>query len=435
MTDAKDDDLLELEADDPLSPSEAHGKVSGAAVPQKKKTGLLVRAKKWGATRSVKTVGWKIIVQALGEEGQRLFGNLIDAAKQFFGDKSGAQIAEDALIIVVKVRILLDDGLLAADVFRGSEELLHSLLFEVQKVFELSSSASENKTEVELNPSGVSSVLYQIRDSWREIFAPLMQDKNLNKFVDVLTKVGDIAFLTAFLNEAKYAKFKQEVEACFKTMMHNVHLRDTKMDRNCRFANCLNPAVRSQGLFRSVGFCAAHHLEHYQPIFICPELHHFIAEEEQNTIFFLDHLKKAKDPKEDPLQAYSLSVMIQQWKSITSKEMRLKRAKTLSAKYLDPNSRNAFPFPAEIVEPILKDLDSRNAKSPKLPFEYFDPLLKYCTEILSEYFKTFIVSSDYERFQASTTLPREEMNSLRKYSRAPPSFAAGGSLRGLPQPH
>jgi hypothetical protein len=430
MADGKDDDLVELEDDVGDNP-----KVSGATTPQKKKTGLLVRAKKWGATRSVKTVGWKIIVQALGEEGQRLFGNLIDAAKLFYGDKAGAAVAEDALIIVVKIRILLDDGLLAPDVFRGSEEMLHSLLFEVQKVFDESARAAENKSDVELNPAGVTSSLYQIRDSWKEIFAPLMQDKNLNKFVDVLTKVGDTAFLTTFLNDAKHAKFKNEVETCFKTMMQNVHLRDTKMERNCRFANCLNPAVRSQALFRSVGFCAAHHLEHYQPIFICPELHHFIMEEEQNTVFFLDYLKKLKESREDPLQAYSLSVMIQQWKSITSKDMRLKRAKTLSSKYLDPSSRNAFPFPSEMVETTLKDLDSRNAKSPKLPFEYFDNILKYCLDILQVHFENFIKSSDYERFLASTTLPREEMNAMRKYSRAPPSFGQANAMRGVPQPH
>eukprot|EP00475_Leptophrys_vorax_P025341 TRINITY_DN354_c0_g1_i1.p1 TRINITY_DN354_c0_g1~~TRINITY_DN354_c0_g1_i1.p1 ORF type:complete len:426 (-),score=120.34 TRINITY_DN354_c0_g1_i1:165-1442(-) len=386
-----------------------------------------MRSKKFIATKTANNkVGRKVIFQALGEDGERLFTAVMDALKIFYGDKQGAQVGKDILTLVLKVKILFDEEILSFDKFKESEEVAHSLLFEAQKSFDTrtsegSSSSSDEKKDSGkriINPVQLSRILLEIRDTWKVIFKEMMTEKNVAKFVNLLTMIGDPEFLYAFLNDDKFQRVKGETDASFRAIMQNVHLRDPRIERTCRFANCTSTAIRSQGLFRSAGFCGSHHIEHFQSIWTDPCLSHFIYEDEQNTLFFVDYLKKHSEESkgEDPVGCFNFLMQFMQWKSISSKDMRLTRAKTIASKFLDPTSPNALPFAAEVGAEILQDLDVRDKNSARLPFDYFDRASQACTYTLEKEFQKFLKSSDFERFLASTQLPKDELNMVRKAS-------------------
>jgi hypothetical protein len=414
------DDDVEIVDDDQLGddaggdPAQSPGKQSWA-----------MRSKKFLATKTANNkVGRKVIFQALGEEGERLFNAITDACKIFYGDKQGAQVGKDILTIVLKVKILFDEGVLNFEKFKVSEELAHSLLFEAQKSFDTKTVQDAGGDEKDAsggkriaNPVHLSRILLEIRDAWKAIFKEMMTEKNVNKFISIMTMIGDSEFLYAFLNDEKYQRVKNETDASFKVIMQNIHLRDPRIERTCRFANCTSTAIRSQGLFRSAGFCGSHHLEHFQPIWTDPCLSHFIYEDEQNTLFFIDYLKKHDDAKsEDPIGCFNFLMQFMQWKSISSKDMRLTRAKIIAGKFLEAASPNALPFAKEVGEEILRDLETRDKNSARLPFDYFDRVSQACTATLEKQFQNFLKSSDFERFLASTQLPKDELNMVRKAS-------------------
>lgn len=380
-----------------------------------RKHGIGTRFQKFVATKTANSkVGRSVILQSIGEDGEKSFNLILEALKMFYGEARAKTVQKEALAIILKVKILIDKKLLTMSQLKDSEEPIHSLLFQIQRDFDVPAE-KETKTG-RVSPAPLSMTLYELRDLWKNTFNGLMKEKNVAKMTNSLTALGDQRFLEALLNDPKYFQTKKSLDQCFKSLLMNVQILDTKKERNCRFANCSNLAVRSKGLFRSSGFCADHHLQSFQPILSCPTLSHFVYEDEQMALYFLDFLKTMELGKDgvDPMAVYTFLISVNQWRSISSNHMRVKRAEILVQKYFQKNA-NSLPVDEKTREDLIvkmrEESEETNSKH-RIAFQFFNPAVQQCLKVMESYFQRFLVSQEYQRFIASCTLPREYITEL-----------------------
>ena len=390
----KDEDEVQLseddEVEDPSSP---------------RKQSLLLRTKKFLSTKTAgNKLGKKAILQAIGEEGEGLFKAFTGSISLFYGATQGKKFTSDLLAIVLKVKILIDEEILKLEMLKDTEELTHSFVFDVQQNFDRACSDVKHDP---IDPKQACATLVKLKEAWTGIFSKMMQEKNVNKLKCVVDMVSNLEFMKAVLNKPEYSSFRVDINNFLKQLLESVQV-DSKIERACRYANCPNLALKSKGLFRSIGYCKVHHLDNFKPIFETPILHHFLFEGEQSSLYFLDFLKslQEEEKEENPLVVFSFLSNLEQWRSISNKEMKFKRAQIMADKFLAQGSSSClFCVPIEVRESLLKDLSGKDPKTARLGYEYFDSIRTACLKVMEGYFERFRKSKVWDRFVVSFQIP------------------------------
>jgi hypothetical protein len=368
-----------------------------------KNGGISSRAKKFMASRTAGTkLGRKAILDVLGEDGELLFNSIKESAKIYFGEVKGKQLKEDMLKMILKINLMVSEKKLTPENTAIGQEPVHALLFQAQLDFD--------GTGHQVDPSAFVKRMNDVSNVWMEIVKKQMQENNLQKLREVLDMLGDKQFLDKLFNDAAYKEHRDNISAGLARLMNMFGISDQNAATNCQVSNCLNKVVRSRGLFRSAGFCAMHHHDHFTAMCEKPALQDFLLDERASAMLteFLT--------EEDDMSPFHLLKAISDFKAISSQQIRSRSINAIKSKYLETGAKMPVTLSQDGRSDILEKIDAINDDSSShISTGLFGGIEAEVREHLGQSFDTKFVKSEYfQRFKASYMLTNVDQKIAEK---------------------
>jgi len=368
-----------------------------------KSGGISSRAKKFMASRTAGTkLGRKAILDVLGEDGELLFNSIKDSAKIYFGETKGKQLKEDMLKMILKINLMVSEKKLTPENTSSGQEPVHALLFQAQLDFD--------GTGHQVDPTSFVKRMGEVSDVWMKIVEKQMQSKNLQKLREVLDMLGDKDFLTKLFNDAAYKEHRDNISAGLARLMTMFGISDSNAATNCQVSNCLNKVVRSRGLFRSAGFCAMHHADHFTGMCEKPALQDFLLDE-RASVLLTEFLNEEND-----MAPFHLLKAISDFKAISAQQIRLRSINAIKTKFLDGGAKVPVNLSESARADILEKIDSINDDSSShISTGLFGGIEAEVREALGNSFDTKFLKGEYfQRFKVSYMLSNVDQKIAEK---------------------
>jgi hypothetical protein len=279
------------------------------------------------------------IQDILGKEGTVMFNALLASAKKDLG-LAQTWVHKAALLkFIISCKILFTTGIIEPHELETFDEPMNAVgnalleLLSAKKAF-------PKATESERKPILLSTLLKDSLSKWIALVGPHMPADDAHKAEIALQYFFDTKFILAFLNDKDYAEEKTIMKKNAKRLLQPILIPTCKKGKG----KCKVSRVLPDGDFTGSSYCAKHHHERYQKLYLAPKFETFIDGATLDFIHFPDHFEK--EQKQDPnlLQCYT---RLRDFRALPTVAERKDAVKKIWAKYLAEDAEKKFAWPRD----------------------------------------------------------------------------------------
>jgi hypothetical protein len=369
------------------------------------------RAKHWGASKAAqsKSLTKALSAQFLGVEGDRAYNAVISAVNGFYGESEAQTFEKHIVSILLKMKVLFDDGLISIDHIQAFQEVLQQLMTQMQSDL-ASTCEEEKKANCTVNVAKLVALFQDLESLCLDFLQELLTKKTLDKIRSVMLLISDSEFLKDFFNNDENTAARVEANDILSKLLR---MRSSSKDFKCKFPECSLSPIQSDGAFQSSGFCTAHHIEHFARVVSRPEIHFFLSDNQSASLHYREYLAKltaassSADSAATYVTCFDMICAVNRWKSVQSKEVKIRNARSIAKAFICDRQWTVIQLPA----PIQEQVDSlfNEDRTTRISSDFFDELLETCIyQLEKSTFSRFLSSEEFKKFLKSTALPAEE---------------------------
>jgi len=283
------------------------------------------------------------IQDIIGQEGTVMFNALLGAAKKDLG-LAQTWVHKAALLkFIISCKILFTTGIIEPHELEAFDEPMNAV---GNALLELLSAKKALPGEADRKPVLLSTLLKDTLSKWLAVVGPHMPADDAHKAEHALTYFFDSKFILAFLNDKDYADEKTIMRRNAKRLLQPILIPACKKGKG----KCKMSRVLPDGDFTGSSYCAKHHHDRYQKIYLNPKFEIFIDGATLDFLHFPDHFEKEQKQDSNLLACYT---RLRDFRALTTVAERKEATEKIWQRYLAEDGEKKFTWPRDGMGPRL----------------------------------------------------------------------------------